>query len=69
MSLPFYSVGGHVLALKIAVIAQLVAFAVNTTITAIRELGAPLSELVREHLGKERRGRSTHPKSCRSDGR
>jgi hypothetical protein len=26
---------------------------VNSTITAIRELGAPLSELVREHLGKE----------------
>jgi hypothetical protein len=26
---------------------------VATTITAIRELGAPLSELVREHLGKE----------------
>jgi len=26
---------------------------VNATITAIRELGAPLSELAREHLGKE----------------
>jgi hypothetical protein len=88
VSIAFYSAGGLVLALKISVIAQLVAFAVilaaavaaafftlgaslaaaaetavvvnrtivllvGATITAVRELGAPLSELVREHLGKE----------------
>ncbi len=43
---------------------------VNTTIVAIRELGAPLSELVREHLSKEidrLEGRPIHSSEQRVD--
>ena len=51
----FFTLGASLAAAAETAVAvnRAIVAAVNTTITAIRQLGAPLSELVQEHLNKE----------------